>query len=1320
MSDNNRNNQNKNQSYFWQDLTGFHRAVPIILGALAVILFAGFLTKSTDFGAAVSIAFRWLFGSGAYAIPALLFVHAFFYADDLGKGRIKSRIIFSLITVLVVAVVEYGIVHWIDWREFKPDFGDSTAVQGSGGFIGIILAWLLVKLFGPVGVIIIAAAVIAIYIAYFYTGSSSTMKQVLFTVLEYGARFLAIIEKLVVELVEKIKEFIDERKQKQIDDRHAELIDDEFFQTDNGIAVLEIKELGIKETKDPKEIEKQPTLHSKIHIKSAIKNEPPKKEEPAQETPKASSYADSSPNKGLNFDYNFDYLGLGGDADSKEDFTANTEQSEAAPKKTERVSFGLDESAENVFTKDFDPFDFNTAEKIATRMSSKAPIREKIAPIYGEAIDLDYLTEEDVKRIREKEALAKKVAAERAAREQRLREFEARKAAIVQQYKSATTNAQPEQPAVERKSGTYAPTFTDYSNHSAKEDIFTVKENKVIERQAAEIANREKAMSDDQQAETFEFTTVDSTSDIEKDNVEITYTASVEEDKPKLNSEYAKTVAFNVYSEISHNPAESNSVNLTHEKSQRYNDTAAATAAIAEAVASRNPMYARSENVINGSFSYTIKNDPEDEMDNEDDDDDSQNFGGDALIFNNYTPLDDEDIVDEDDEDEYLSVKRDMVNPASVSEYEKEDEDTVKYATASHNYSDSSDISATFEIVDSDNEDSDEDDIKWNPDYAEPIHLVDDDDEDEDDGDIESTDDYTAEDEEFDSEEIPVEEQNPEVIRQREAFTFLKEEDEANDIVPEDDEEEKYVEPTPVSTPVSKPMPPAVIEKKEQKPKVDFSNYKLPHTDFLISPPVMEYDYTEETQEKANRLIEALASFSVTASIKGVDRGPRITRYEVVPARGVKVSSVLNLQDDIALHLAANSIRMEAPIPGKAAIGVEIPNDTSNIVYLKDLIETPDFQNKGSKTAICIGKDVAGTPVFGDIAKMPHLLVAGATGMGKSVCINSFMISLLYKAKPDEVKFIMIDPKKVEFKRYNGIPHLLVPVVTEAKQAAGSLMWAVGEMERRYGLIEALSVSNIDGYNDKVARDPSLGEFLPRIIIVIDEFADLMFTVKDPVEKLVQSLAQKARAAGIHLIIGTQRPSVSVITGTIKANIPSRISCKVASYTDSRTVLEASGAEKLLDRGDMLFSFPGAIKPIRVQGAFVSDGELDDILSYVKGQANGDNYNDEVLNEINRAAAKCGKKSGESDEEGERGNGGGGEGIYNDPQFLDAVDIALSQGQISTALLQRKLSIGFGKAARFIDHMEDIGLVSEKNGAKPRSVLLTREEWVEKFNRISL
>ena len=1365
-------NKNKRTEYSYSNLKGFHRAVPIILAAVAVIIFAGYLTADVGIGLYISMIFQGLFAAGAWAIPALLILHAIFYAEDLGRGRIISRIIFSVVTVLVISIIQYAIVYWNAEYDWYPEmFNDQVA----GGFLGGLIAYLLIHIFGPVGLIIAAVAVAALYIVFFYAGDNSTVGKVFLRVLEVIASGLAVVERWIVGLIGKGKDIARQRKQKQIEERQAELADDEFFRVDNGMQRMEIKELGIKESKNPDEIEQNPTLHSKVYMKSAVFGEDARIIE-KEEAPKAKTAPEVKPEtkfRDFKFDYNLDHL-------KNEPKTEEVKpEVKPEPQKTQRESFGLDEKAENVFTKDFDPFNFHEAETIASRKSSRAPIREKIAPIFGEAVDLDELTEEDVKRIREKEALAKKMAEQKLANDRRRLEFEQRKAQIVNQYKAQNTApTAPTQESAPRVNTTYSvPTFTDYSSHSAKEDIFAVKEQKARER-AAEADAKEPEMSYSRPTvEAPAYTTPAFTSEA--------YEASVHEtEKPentpimetKVYNEPAKTVAFNVSNDTYHHaPTEENSVQFTYEKTQKEDNTEEVAFAVAQAVAMKNPMYARSENVTNGSYSYTVKQDPTPEPQ-----------------FKEFNPLGSADFgYKRNDAPEELEVERTMLSPeperyeeseeysnfeAEVAaaeptyyepapiesvqpSYHAEPKETApalsyqpaptpvyqaperpapeyqrtSYATEKRD-SERVDISETFSVVDEEPEVMEEPDnsvegFTWTEDLATPLDF-----DDEEENVDEAITGFESVEDEDEPDEIPLEEQNPEVIKLREQFSFLREEDaaqiqvsssEEDEEEPEDEPEEELIEeeeddepPFEPVRPAARPMPPAPIEKKEEKPKADYTNYKLPSVDMLISPPVEEYDYSEETQENANRLIGALESFNVTASIKGVDRGPRITRYEVVPARGVKVSSVMNLQDDIALALAANSIRMEAPIPGKSAIGVEIPNSTSNIVYLRDLVETTDFQNNPSKTAICIGKDVAGAPVFGDIAKMPHLLVAGATGMGKSVCINSFMISLLYKAKPDEVKFIMIDPKKVEFKRYNGIPHLLVPVVAESKQAAGSLMWAVGEMERRYGLIESLYVSNIDMYNAKVKENPSLGEFLPRIVIVIDEFADLMLQVKDPVEKLVMSLAQKARAAGIHLVIGTQRPAVSVITGTIKANIPSRISCKVASYTDSRTVLECAGAEKLLDKGDMLFASPGAIKPIRVQGAFVSDGELERILNYVKEQAGGANYDNSVLDEINKAAQKCAKKSGDLDDDDDGDHDDyAGEGYLNNKQFLDSVEIAVNQGQISTSLLQRKISIGFGKAAKFIDIMEDMGIVGEKNGTKPRQVLITKEEWREKLAR---
>ena len=537
-------------------------------------------------------------------------------------------------------------------------------------------------------------------------------------------------------------------------------------------------------------------------------------------------------------------------------------------------------------------------------------------------------------------------------------------------------------------------------------------------------------------------------------------------------------------------------------------------------------------------------------------------------------------------------------------------------------------------------------------------------------------------------------------------FEFFTEE--ASDAITE----ESNVEiPTAKNTNVYKPRFVMV------KAKPDYSNYSLPTPDLLSSGEDTDMDEETETeiQEKAAKIIDTLADFGITVSISGIDRGPRITRYEVVPAKGVKVAGILNLQDDLALNLAAGSIRIEAPIPGKSAIGIEIPNKTPSTVRLRDLIESDDFRDANSKTAVCIGRDVTGQAVFGDVAKMPHLLIGGAAGMGKTVCINSLIASVLYKAKPDEVKFILIDPRGVEFSVYADIPHLLLPIISDARQAAGALMWALNEMERRYSLLAPLGVRSVDAYNEKVAEDASIGDSLPKIIIVIDEFADLMLQVKNPVENSVMRIAQKARAAGIYLIIGTQRPSVNIITGVIKANVPSRISCKVTSNVDSKTILDSAGAEKLLDKGDILYAPATSPKPFRVQGAYISDDESKKIADYVIEQGGKAEYDSEILEAVENEAKKY--PSSNDDEEDDEDNR---QGFLFDKQFLDAVEVAVSSKKISTALLQRRLSIGYGKAAKFIDIMEDMGIVGEANGQRPREVLISPDEWREKLARATL
>ena len=511
-----------------------------------------------------------------------------------------------------------------------------------------------------------------------------------------------------------------------------------------------------------------------------------------------------------------------------------------------------------------------------------------------------------------------------------------------------------------------------------------------------------------------------------------------------------------------------------------------------------------------------------------------------------------------------------------------------------------------------------------------------------------------------------------------------------------------------------------VIENEKKHQTADYSSYQLPGADLLIPQDEDDYDHEEEIQRKSTQILDVLESFGVKATIEDTDCGPRITRYHVVPAKGVKVSRIINLENDIALSLGAYSIRTEAPIPGKTAIGIEIPNDRERIVRLSELIDTDEFRSKKQKTTICLGKDVAGAPVFSDIESLPHLLIAGATGMGKSICIDTLILSMLYKARPDEVKFILMDPKMVEFSKYNGIPHLLVPVITDTKHAAGALSWALEEMNRRYELIAKAQVSNIAAYNEMVKANTSLGETLPRIVIVIDEFADLMMEVRCPVENLVQSLAQKARAAGIHLIISTQRPDVNVLSGTIRANIPARISFRVPTHIDSRTIIDRTGAQMLLSGGDMLHT-SSSRGLARIQGAYVSHEEVKKVIGFIKSQTQGESYDEEVMTRILSEAKKiCNKCSDDYASDNEHNNKSESNSPLNDIQFLSAVDVALSQGQISTALLQRRLCIGFSKAARYIDHMEGMGIVSPKNGAKPRNVLITRDEWVDRFTRMAI
>lgn len=530
--------------------------------------------------------------------------------------------------------------------------------------------------------------------------------------------------------------------------------------------------------------------------------------------------------------------------------------------------------------------------------------------------------------------------------------------------------------------------------------------------------------------------------------------------------------------------------------------------------------------------------------------------------------------------------------------------------------------------------------------------------------------------------------------------------------------------------------------------KTDNSSEEVKEEKIYHYPPVQllkpntnnnDRNAMEELQNNSKKLIETLQSFGVNATITNICRGPSVTRYELQPAPGVKISKITNLSDDIALNLAANGVRIEAPIPGKAAVGIEVPNKVVSMVSMRELIDSDKFRNAKSKLTTVLGRDISGEIVVTDLAKMPHLLIAGTTGSGKSVCVNSILMSILFKATPDEVKLLLIDPKMVEFSKYKGIPHLLVPVVSDAKKAAGALAWAVNEMLQRYKIFSEYDCKDIDSYNtlieknlDYISKNPPIedenGEMkqpvleinglpvakekMSRVVIAIDELADLMMAAPSEVEDSICRLAQMARAAGMHLILATQRPTVNVITGLIKANVPSRISLKVSSNMDSRTILDTGGGEKLIGKGDMLFAPVGAPKPMRVQGCYASDEEIEGVTNYIKKSYSAQ-YNADIEEKIKRIAAEeiaAGKKQNDSSDDDD--------GLDIDSKMDEAIKCVIDAGQASTSLIQRRLKVGYARAGRMIDDMEQLGVVGPHQGSKPREVLMTYNEWLERRNAL--
>lgn len=509
---------------------------------------------------------------------------------------------------------------------------------------------------------------------------------------------------------------------------------------------------------------------------------------------------------------------------------------------------------------------------------------------------------------------------------------------------------------------------------------------------------------------------------------------------------------------------------------------------------------------------------------------------------------------------------------------------------------------------------------------------------------------------------------------------------------------------TPAAEPVqkisNKEAKEAMLSSAEINKSQTPEKYKKPPISLLEKPTASGRTPTGLLQEKALKLEETLRNFHVDARVLQVTQGPTVTRYEIQPAVGVKVSSIVRLADDIALNLEAKSIRIEAPIPGKAAVGIEVENESVTMVRLREIIDSDAFKRSKSKITFAVGKDISGDAIVADLKAMPHLLIAGSTGSGKSVCINSIIMSFIYKANPDEVKLILIDPKVVELGNYNGIPHLMIPVVTDPSKAAAALNWAVAEMTDRYKKFAEEGVRDLESYNEFVIANDEKDRVMPQVVIIIDELADLMMAAPSQIEESICRLAQMARAAGMHLIVATQRPSVDVITGVIKANIPSRIAFAVSSQVDSRTILDMQGAEKLVGKGDMLFNPMGMGKPIRVQGTFVSDAEVHKVIEFVKGQVDKTEYNEDVLSKIERSNVQ--------------------EGADDTDELLpDAIDLVVNSGQASVSMLQRRFRIGYNRAARIVDMMEARGIIGPQDGSRPRQVLMTQEELAQLENDIN-
>ena len=1321
------------------EIKGFIRAVPVILIAVALFLTLCFVTAETGaFGRFISNLLMGLFSYMAYTIPLFIAVHAIFFYNDVRERKLTARVIFSVCALVLLSMIAYIIPNISAELTFNAgEFYTNGMASVGGGFIGSVFAFALAKVIGKVGLIIFIVLAIALYILYLVSGGGSNLSRFFLKKIARIANYFAELE---TRNQEKKNRKNEEKlaKQRAIDEkRNAEIYNDEYFNADNGVATLEIPELGIIETKPGSA--GAPFLRETV-IKADESEPAPEKET----TERRRRFAD------INLDAEPIFVRTdkqdgsdNGDIIYEEVKTPEQTVSNEAQASTNASATCTDESADAVFTESFDPFDIAVNEKLAGKLSSRA-----VAEGVQQRGFTEYITEmtpEQIaqqKRLEEFERNRQAAIARKAAREAELR---ARSEATRQSRESAA-------------SGNTAPTHapetsmpvTDISTAPASS---TAQPSATVSSDATDpsaIAERERQREqarlasilggyDDNEKTVASNPSVSPAPEARRETVtpptntaeNASYSRSAG-DRYRFVSETAEEPRrpYSAYEPEANQPRQAApAYTAVQEPPRTYTPaqqtlTQTPTPAGQESIHSYTPMqqtnvtYAaansREESITivpeapkapertsvweditpanePADFAGTPAARPVQEFNfsektsataeftfGEPEEEKREEF--------NFSAGEPDEEITADTEAEVIEISRTMLDP------------TVDYESADEEDED---------LLDGEEDELDEDEL-------EPEEIV-------------------------ERREIPEDERNPEIYAQRQMFDVFNDKNDSDDVDDTEDEDaydafsaedeksdgdlddaDDYVddEDEPPFDDYAEQIPtPAPAPKEEKKKPVvaDYSNYKFPPLELLKKSPDEDWDsINKEIQYGGEQLINTLDSFNIKATIRGMEHGPRITRYSIVPAKGVRVNQIEKLADDIALALAAESIRIEAPIPGKSAVGVEVPNKVPSLVSLRDLLEAEEFRSETSKTCVCIGKSVEGSLVYGDIGTMPHVLIAGATGMGKSVCINSLITSMLYKARPDEVKFIMIDPKKVEFAPYNGIPHLLVPVVTEPKQAAGALMWAVDEMNKRYDIIEKLCVKSIDSYNKKVAENPELGAPMSKIVIFIDELNDLMVQVRDPVENLIMLIAQKARAAGIHLVIGTQRPSVDVITGVIKANIPSRIACKVSSGIDSRTILEQTGAEKLIGKGDMLFA-PSGKAPKRVQGAFVSESETESIVEFIKAQVKGAIYDEQALEDMKRAAQKCDKSKDGADDDDDDDNDG--IGFFRDQKFLNAVELAIRNGSVATSFLQRKLKIGYGKAAQYIDIMEDQGIVGEKNGAKAREVKMTMQEWREMLSR---